>query len=235
MDRNLENNLADDVSTTVEAALASRRSIRAFLERPVARDAIEDMLRLASFAPSGSNFQPWRVYVLSGNARWRLTQVLKEAYLSNVAPSRDYPYYMDPIEEPFLARRRLCGWGLYKKLEIERHEKERMTTQRARNYDFYDAPVGLIFTIDKRLETGSYLDYGMFIQSVALAARGKGLHSCIQAAMSEYPDLVRRELGLSSDELVLCGMALGYADPKAIVNEYRPSRRPVEDFTSFIN
>ena len=105
----------------------------------------------------------------------------------------------------------------------------------AKNYDFYDAPVGLIFTIDKRLETGSYLDYGMFIQSVALAARGKGLHSCIQAAMSEYPDLVRRELGLSSDELVLCGMALGYADPKAIVNEYRPSRRPVEDFTSFIN
>jgi len=160
------------------------------------------------------------VYVLSGNARWRLTQVLKEAYLSNVAPSRDYPYYMDPIEEPFLSRRRLCGWGLYKKLEIERHEKERMTTQRARNYDFYDAPVGLIFTIDKRLETGSYLDYGMFIQSVALA---------------EYPDLVRRELGLSSDELVLCGMALGYADPKAIVNEYRPSRRPVEDFASFIN
>lgn len=221
---------------TVDEALLTRRSIRAFLDKPVARGEIEDILRLASYAPSGSNFQPWHVYVVTGATRDALTHAMQHAYLTH-APGhqREYRYYMEPIEEPYLSRRRACGWGLYGTLGIRRDEKDKLAAQRARNYLFFDAPVGLIFTIDRRMEPGSYVDYGMFLQSIALAARSRGLHTCPQAAIAEFPDIVREHLSIDREQIVLCGMAMGYADPAAIVNRYRPAREPVDAFARFFD
>jgi nitroreductase len=223
-------------AATVDEALTTRRSIRAFLDRPVPRDEVSEILRLASYAPSGSNFQPWRVYVLTGAARAALTDAMHAACLANeTGHQREYRFYMDPIEEPYLSRRRACGWGLYGALGIARHEKERLAAQRARNYLFFDAPVGMIFTLDQRMERGSYVDYGMFLQSIALAARSRGLHTCPQAAIAEFPDLVRQQLGIGPEQMVLCGMALGYADPDAVVNQFRPKREPVDAFATFLD
>ena len=223
-------------ATTVDEALTTRRSVRAFLDRPVPRDDIREILRLASYAPSGSNFQPWRVYVVTGDTRAALTAAMYEAYRGNEpGHEREYRFYMDPIAEPYLSRRRACGWGLYGALGIARHEKERLAAQRARNYLFFDAPVGLIFTLDRRMERGSYVDYGMFLQSIALAARSRGLHTCAQAAIAEFPDIVRRHLGIGDEPMVLCGMAMGYADPDAVVNQFRPKREPVDAFATFLD
>lgn len=230
-----DDTFSDGLAVTVEQALLTRRSIRAFRDEPVLQGDIERILRLASFAPSGSNFQPWNVYVLKGDRRKRLADALTQAFFrADQTTERDYQYYMDPMETPYLERRRACGWGLYRQLGIQRHEKDRIQSQRARNYRFFDAPVALIFTIDRRLATGSYIDYGMFIQSVALAARERGLHTCVQASIAEYPEIVRRELEVQTGELVLCGMALGYADSGAEVNLYRPQRRRVEEFARFL-
>jgi nitroreductase len=228
--------LSVDSAGTVDEALLTRRSVRAFLNKEVERQQIEDVLRLASHAPSGSNFQPWHVYVATGETLARLTHAMQGAYLSNNGDvMREYDFYMNPIEEPYLSRRRACGWGLYATLGIERHEKDRLAAQRARNFVFFDAPVGMIFTIDRRMASGSYIDYGMFLQSIALAARARGLHTCAQASIAEVPQIVCEHLNVPPDEMVLCGMALGYADPDAVVNEFSPKRQDVEAFTRFFN
>ncbi|KQR81543.1 hypothetical protein ASG35_04305 [Burkholderia sp. Leaf177] len=228
--------LSVDSATSVDEALLTRRSVRAFLNEAVTREQIEDILRLASYAPSGSNFQPWRVYAVMGESLAKLTQAMRNAYLSNDGDvNREYDFYMNPVEEPYLSRRRACGWGLYATLGIERHEKDRLAAQRARNFVFFDAPVGLIFTIDRRMALGSYIDYGMFLQSIALAARARGLHTCAQASIAEVPGIVHEHLNVPRDEMVLCGMALGYADPEAVVNRFAPERQDVEAFTQFFS
>jgi nitroreductase len=219
---------------SVEEAILGRRSIRSYQTRPVAPELIERILHLASHAPSGSNFQPWRVHVLTGATLKRLGDALQAAYLAGEpGHQRDYKYYTDEPLEPYQSRRRACGWGLYGTLGIQRSEKERMKAQRATNYNFFGAPVGLVFSIDRRLQQGSYLDYGLFLQTVMLAARGVGLSTCPQASIGEYPNIVRRELGLSGDNIIVCGMALGYADTSAIVNTFSPARVPVEEFATY--
>ncbi|BEU28524.1 nitroreductase [Paraburkholderia sp. 22B1P] len=226
--------LSVEASNSIESALLSRRSIRAFLKRPVPREDVEYILQLASFAPSGSNFQPWRVHVLGGKTLEHVTSELSAAFFElERKPNPEYPYYMDPIIEPYLSRRRACGWGMYGALGIQRYETTRQTEQRARNYRFFDAPIGLVFTIDRRMAIGAFVDYGMFLQSITLAARSLGLHTCTQASIAEYPDVLRRELGLSTDEMPLCGMSVGYADPAASVNQFRPNRESVAAFARF--
>ncbi len=226
--------LSTSAAETVGEALLTRRSIRAFLDRPVLREQIEAILHLASFAPSGSNYQPWRVHVVTGEALLKLTHAMHSACLSNEAGNgREYDFYMNPVEEPYLSRRRACGWGLYGALGIERQEKERLAAQRARNFLFFNAPVGLVFTIDRRMALGSYVDYGMFLQSIALAARAEGLRSCAQASIAEFPRIVGERLGVPAGEMVLCGMAMGYADPDAAANAFQPERQPVGAFASF--
>jgi nitroreductase len=217
-------------AATVADAVRTRRSVRQFLDRPVDPAVVRELLELASWAPSGSNLQPWRVHVVTGAALARLVAALRGAYLAGEPPRRDYAYYTDPIEEPYLARRRQCGWGLYGTLGIRRGEVEKMRAQRARNYEFFGAPCALVFTIDRRLEKGSWLDYGMFLQTVMLAARARGLHTCPQASIGEYADRVRGELGIAADESIVCGMALGYADPEALVNTFQPPRIALAEF-----
>jgi nitroreductase len=221
-------------SRTPAEAIQSRRSIRAYLTDPVSSELVRQVLQLASHAPSGSNLQPWKVHVLLGETLSQVGGALSAAFVGDEAGhERDYKYYTDPLFEPFTARRRACGLGLYNTLGILRDQKDRMKAQRAMNYNFFGAPVGLVFTIDKRLEKGSWLDYGMFMQTIMIAARSFGLHTCPQASIGEFPDIVRKELKLSDEQIVVAGLSMGFADPDAIVNSFSPSREPVSAFATF--
>lgn len=219
----------------VFAAARTRRSIRAYKPQPVSSETLREIVALGRHAPSGSNIQPWRVHVLTGDTLARVGGAIKRAFLDDEpGHQRDYNYYTDPIVEPYLARRRQCGWGLYGTLGIGRGDHAKSKTYRATNYDFFGAPTGLIFTIDRKLEKGSWLDYGMFLQTIMLAARARGLHTCPEAAIASYPDIVRRELAITSDWIVICGMAMGYADPDAIINTFQPPRIALEEYAVFL-
>jgi len=225
-----------DRAQFVEDAITSRRSVRRYLETPVPDDLIRQLLQVAGRAPSGANMQPWHVYVLKGERKKALSEALKQVYEAGPAPyAREYNYYPLEFTEPYLARRRACGWGLYGALGIERHEKDRMAEQHARNYAFFGAPVGMIFTIDNFLQPGSWLDYGMFLQSIMVAARGHGLHTCAQAAFANYHKTVREQLDVPVRRIIVCGMSLGYADPDAPENAFSPDREPVESYTTFLD
>jgi len=221
----------DDVAA-VDRAITSRRSVRAFLPRPVPRATVEELLAVASRAPSGSNIQPWKVYVLSGEAKDRLSRAVAAAYDAG-EEHPEYHYYPTKWFEPYLARRRKIGWDLYGLLGIGRGDKARMHAQHRRNYRFFDAPVGLIFTIERDLEPGSWLDYGMFLQGIMVAARARGLDTCPQAAWMEFPRTIAGELGLPANEQVVCGMSLGYADPDPPESRLVTEREPVAGFARF--
>jgi nitroreductase len=224
-----------DIASTVAEAITSRHSVRAFLDQPVPRETVERLLDLARYAPSGTNTQPWHVYALGGDIKEQLSTAILADYADNdEREEREYEYYPTDWYEPYLARRRACGWGLYGSLGIERGEKERMSAQRARNYVFFDAPVGLLFTIERRLNTGSWMDLGMFIQNVMLAARGEGLHTCPQAAFANYHRIIRQHVPVPDDQIVVCGMAIGYRDPEAPENIWRTDREPVARFTRWL-
>jgi nitroreductase len=230
--------MSDDINKPapdVFDAAPTRRSIRAYKQDLVPSDVLRDIVALGRYAPSGSNIQPWRVHVLTGATLERVGKAIQRAFLSDEpGHKRDYDYYTDPIYEPYLARRRECGWGLYGTLGIGRGDREKSKAYRATNYDFFGAPAGLIFTIDRKLEKGSWLDYGMFLQTLMLAARAKGLHTCPEAAIASYPDIVRRELDITPDWVVICGMAMGYADPEAIINTFQPPRIELDDYATFL-
>lgn len=222
----------------VDAALMTRRSIRAFLPTPVPRADIEAILDAASRAPSGTNTQPWKVCVVAGESLVRLSRDLLSAYDD---PQRDtlyreeYPYYPRQWVSPYLDRRRKIGWDLYGLLGIEKGDKARMHEQHAQNYRFFGAPVGLFFTIDRVMERGSWLDYGMFLQAIMTAARGRGLDTCPQAAFTQFHRVIGEHLKLDENEQLVCGMSLGFADENALVNTLRTEREPVERFTRFLD
>lgn len=227
----------DSPSLSLEEAMRTRRSIRAFLPEPVPRPLIERVLELASRAPSGNNAQPWKVYVITGAARDRLGAALRQAYddPDQSAYQAEYLYYPRQWIAPFQDRRRKVGWDLYGLLGLTRENKAGMHAQHARNYAFFDAPVGLMFTINRIMQQGSWLDYGMFLQSVMLAARAHGLDTCPQAAFVPYHTVVARELGFPEEEMLVCGMALGYADPDAVENTLYSEREPVSRFATFMS
>ncbi len=225
------NQAAPDVFT----AARTRRSIRAYKPDPVPPQTLRDIVKLGCHAPSGSNIQPWRVHVLTGASLQRVGTAIQSAFLNDEpGHRRDYDYYTDPVLEPYLKRRRECGWGLYGTLGIGRGDHEKSKAYRASNYVFFGAPAGLIFTIERKLEKGSWLDYGMFLQTLMLAARARGLHSCAEASIASYPDVVRRELQLSEEWVVICGMAMGYAEADAVVNTFQPSRIALAEYATFL-
>jgi nitroreductase len=226
----------DKAAADVFEAARTRRSVRAYKADAVAPQLVREIVAVARHAPSGSNIQPWRVHVLTGATLKRVSTAIQQAFLADEPGHvRDYEYYTDPVYEPYLARRRQCGWGLYGTLGIARGDREKSKAYRAGNYDFFGAPVGLIFTIDRKLEIGSWLDYGMFLQTIMLAARARGLHTCPEAAIASYPDICRRELGLDKEWIVICGMAMGYADPDAIVDTFQPPRIGLDDYAVFLD
>jgi len=217
----------------VSEALKKRQSTRAFLDKEVSREQITRILDAARWAPSGTNTQPWQVAVVTGNSREDLANAMEEQFRKGVEGKMDYHYYPLNWNEPFASRRKVCGLQLYSALGIARDDRQGRSDQWARNYRSFDAPVALYFFIDSAVETGSYMDYGMFIQSVMLMAVEEGLATCPQAALGEYPDLVRKHLGIADDKILLCGLSMGYADEMAPVNNYRTEREAVEKFTKY--
>jgi nitroreductase len=221
----------------VDHAIRTRQSLRAFLPTPVPRATIEEILEIASRAPSGTNTQPWKVTVLTGAARQRLSDAIRAAYddpEQRKLHTEEYAYYPIKWVDPYLARRRKVGWDLYGLLKIGRDDKTRMHEQHGRNYAFFDAPVGMIFTIDRIMEQGSWLDYGMFLENIMIAARARGLDTCPQAAFTQFHRIIKAELGLADDEMVVCGMSLGYADMSKVENTLVTEREPVAGFARFI-
>lgn len=226
---NLSNTAAD-----VFDAATSRRSVRAYKPDAVPVAVLREIVELGRWAPSGSNIQPWHVHVLTGATLQRTGGAIRQAFLSDEpGHQRDYNYYTEPMGEPYLARKRRCGWGLYGTLGIGRGDHEKSRAYRARNYIFFGAPAALVLAIDRTLEIGSWFDYGMFAQTLMLAARARGLHTCAEASIASYPDIVRRELGIARDYTIMCGMAVGYADDDAVVNTFQPPRIAVEDYATF--
>ena len=226
----------EDRRAAVDDAITSRRSIRAFLPEPVPRETVEAILRVAARAPSGTNTQPWKVHVLTGAARERLCARILAAHNDPAEAARhteEYAYYPTQWVSPYIDRRRKVGWDLYSLLGIAKTDKARMHAQHGRNYLFFDAPVGLIFTIDRVMAQGSWLDYGMFLQSIMVAARGRGLDTCPQAAFLRFHRIILDHLGASPGEQLVCGMSLGHADPAAVENRLVTERAAVAEFARF--
>ncbi len=225
----------------VDQAIISRMSARAFLPQAVDRAIIMHLLEVSSRAPSGTNTQPWKVYVLQGATRDTLVDKVCNAHDAIRANpelaseyKEEYAYYPEKWVSPYIERRRENGWGLYGLLGIGKGDKDKMHAQHQRNYRFFDAPVGLMFTIDRVLNRGSLVDYGMFLQNIMVAARGHGLHSCPQAAWNGFSKIILPHIGAGPDEMLVCGMALGYADESALVNTFHTPRVSAEEFTTWV-
>lgn len=217
----------------VTEALTRRKSTRAFLSKAVEIEKIKRILNAARHAPSGANTQPWQVAIVMGDKKHQLEQLIENAFRSGVKAKMDYQYYPCEWQEPYKERRKATGVQLYTALKIAREDKEKRQDQWAANYRAFDAPVMLFFFMDPIMQTGSFVDYGVFLQSIMLAAIEEGLASCPQAALGEYPKIVKETLGYPDESILVCGMALGYEDTKAPVNSYRTPREEVDIFTRF--
>lgn len=228
--------IESDVQRCVDAVIQQRRSIRAFLSQPVERQDIEAILRCASRSPSGTNTQPWMVYVLQGESKEGLSRKILRVFDSPdllSGHSEEYAYYPSTWQSPFIERRRKVGWDLYGLLGLTKDDKEGMHRQVGRNFSFFDAPVALMFTIDRAMSQGSWLDYGMFLQTVMIAAQARGLSTCAQAAFTPFHRVISEHLQLPANEMLVCGMALGYADFSRVENSLVTEREPLETFVRF--
>jgi nitroreductase len=229
------------VLNPVDSAITSRMSARAFTQQAVPRALLEQILEVSSRAPSGTNTQPWKVYVLQGASRDSLVEKVcaaHDAIRANPALAADYKesydYYPEKWVSPFIDRRRENGWSLYGLLDIGKGDKDKMHAQHQRNFKFFDAPVGLMFTINRVMGRGSLVDAGMLLQNIMVSARGHGLHTCPQAAWNGFANIVMPHIGAAEDELLVCGMALGYADPNDKVNSFNTPRVPAAEFTTWL-
>ncbi len=226
---------------SVDAAILSRFSTRAYLPKAVETSVLQEVLELAARAPSGTNTQPWKVYVLQGAAREALVAkacAAHDALAANPALASEYAetydYYPEKWVSPYIDRRRECGFGLYGVLGIGKGDKALMHAQQQKNFRFFDAPVGLMFTIDKVMGRGSLMDYGMFLQTLMVAARSRGLHTCPQAAWNGFSKIILPHVGAGDNEMLVCGMSLGYADESALVNTFQTTRVKAQDFTHWV-
>jgi nitroreductase len=217
----------------VKKALTERKSTRDFLDKEVPIEVINEIIEQAKTAPSGVNSQPWQIAVVTGDSKTKLCDKMEEAFRTGKKGAMDYNYYPTEWIGEYKERRKACGKLLYSTLEIKREDKQKQLDQWALNYQAFGAPVVLLFFIDKALEKGSYLDYGMFLQSIMLSAVEHGLATCPQAALGEYPEIVREELCYSQDKVLLCGMAIGYEDKSAIINSIRMPREELDKMVRY--
>ena len=230
--------LNSDTQRIVDQTIESRHSIRAYLPTPVDRLDIEQILTVAARAPSGTNTQPWKAYVMTGEPLATMTKEIVSAFLNPPTEptyKEEYAYYPTEWASPYKDRRRKVGLDLYGLLGLSKDDRAGMKAQHARNFKFFDAPVGVIFSIDRSMGVGSWLDFGCFLQNVMVAARARGLDTCPQAAFNQYHSIIRRHTRMPDQDIMMCGMALGYADPNAIENTLVTERNPVANFTTFID
>lgn len=226
-----------EITKIVDDNIKARRSIRAFLPTEVPEAVILDLLDIAARAPSGTNTQPWQVYVVTGAKKKALSDDIMKTFMDPVAVKdheEEYSYYPAKWIDPYISRRRKVGFDLYGLLGLGKEDKDKMAAQHARNYQFFDAPVGIFFTIDRVMQQGSWLDYGMFIQNVMLAAKARGLDTCPQAAFTQFHKIIAQHLELKPEQQIVCGMSLGFADNSKIENTLVTEREPAKNFTHFI-
>lgn len=224
----------------VDQAITSRHSVRAFKNTPLDTQTIKDILNIACRAPSGNNIQPWKVYVVTGQKRKELiqqvcaaqSQIFEQPEIAS-RHQETFKYYPEQWTSPFIERRRENGWGLYGLLDIKKGEQQKMQQQHLRNYQLFDAPVGLFFTLSTTLETGSKMDIAMMIQNVMIAAKARGIDSCPQAAWNPFHQIVAKVLDIPENEELVCVVALGYADQTQVVNQLHTPRVPAEEFAVF--
>lgn len=225
---------ADNTSSLdILTAIRERSSVRAFLKRPVPLPLLWEILDTARFAPSGVNTQPWHVAIVGPKHRKRLSEEILQAKESHISPNPDYHYYPKTWEEPYKSRRKACGLALYNALSITGEDTEKRKAQWYQNYEFFQAPAAFLFYLERSLCQGSWLDMGMFLQNVMLAARAHGLETCPQAAFAEYPEIIRKCLALEASYAIVCGMAIGYADWSHPINQYRTERIAPEQFAQY--
>lgn len=211
-------------------AIEQRHACRAFLDKPVSTTTVAEILRISRWAPSGVNSQPWQVAVVSGEHKAALTAAMITAREQQQTPQPDYQYYPGKWQEPYRRRRVECGKALYQALGVNKGDKDAQQRAWNNNYHSFGAPLVLYLFVDKHMETGSWIDMGIFVQTVMLAAQAYGLASCPQASLADYPDIVRTHLQISEELAVVCGVALGYADIQHPVNQYRLPRADLEEF-----
>jgi nitroreductase len=226
-----------EITRIVDGVIRGRRSVRGFLPKPVAREIILEILDVAARAPSGTNTQPWQAIVVTGSNKEALSREIVETALDPVQDAdhaQEYAYYPEKWIAPYIDRRRKVGYDLYGLLGIAKGDKDRMARQFARNYEFFGAPVGLFFTIDRVMGQGSWLDYGMFLENLMIAAKARGLDTCPQAAFCKYHRIIARHLEIPPEHMLVCGMALGYEDGSQIENSLRTDRVPAATFTRFV-
>ncbi len=220
----------------VDEAIISRRSVRAFLPTPVPQATVEELLRVAARAASGTNTQPWLVHVVTGAAKTRLSSAILQVFNDPEALPQhqsEFSIYPSAWVSPYLDRRRKVGWDLYGLLGIGKGEHARTHAQHARNFQFFDAPVGMIFTVDRSFGYAAWVDYGLFMGNLMTAARARGLHTCPQFAFAQFQRVIAASLQLPDNEQVLCGLSLGYEDSAAVENSLRTERAPLEAWASF--
>jgi len=217
----------------VKQALSERKSTRSFLDKEVPIEIVNAIIEQAKTAPSGVNTQPWQIAVITGNSKTTLCNKLEETFRAGNKGTMDYNYYPNEWASEYKERRKACGLLMYSTLEISREDKQKQIDQWALNYQAFGAPVVLLFFIDRSLEKGSFMDYGMFLQSVMLSAVEHGLATCPQAALGEYPEIVRQEYPFFKDKVVLCGMALGYEDKTKVINSYRTPREDLSQIVQY--
>lgn len=229
-------NEAADTSTGIEDAITSRRSVRGFLPDEVPVDLLRHILNVSARAPSGTNMQPWEGYVLTGAKLDEVREKTLAVHFSEDAKNhgKEYKYYPDKFFEPFLGRRRKVGFDMYNIVGIKKGDTERMHEQAGRNFAFFDAPAAMVFSINKGLEIGSWLDYGMFLQNIMLVARAYGLHTCPQAAWPTYHKVVRPIIGMPEDQTLVCAIAIGYEDKSLPINDLTTERVDADDFMTWL-
>jgi len=213
-------------------AIQSRKTIRQFTDQHVSKDTVLEILEIAKWAPSGGNLQPWSVQVLAGDPLKALIANIREKHQNSVVETPEFDNYPPDLKDPYKTRRRVVGQALYDLIGVPRHDTPGKMRQLAKNYEFFDAPVGMFFVMDRQMEIGQYTDLGMFMQNIMLLARDKGLHTCPQLAWSRWPETLSKVLNVSDEERVFCGMALGYMDEGAIINELQSERAALEDFVT---
>ena len=218
VDGSLTERLRAEVDQHLAACIQCRTELTGF------RETVGSLGRLKQAAPPS----------FLGDIKQQITDaILNSGIRAEKADWDEYRYYPTQFFEPYLTRRRANGFGLYGALGIGRREVDKMRAQHDRNFVFFDAPVGMIFTIDRRLNQGSWIDYGMFLQNIMVAARGRGLHTCPQAAFAPYHRQIRPVLNIPDEEIVVCGMALGLEDTSKPENDFRTDRVPLEEWVTF--
>ncbi len=216
-------------------AITNRRSTREFLDKTVDKETIRQVLDVAKWSPSGTNLQPWKVYILTGKTLKKVSAEIVNAFDSGDAGKAEYEYYPTVKAEPYHSRRFACGMALYKALGIGRGDADKRRQNWVANYQFFGAPVALILTLDNRLRQGAWIDAGLFLQSVMLSARGFGLETCPEFSIAAFPHIIKPLLGIPDSCTLVTGMALGYGAPDAPVNNYRTEREPVDGFTQWFD